>query len=803
MKWSSSSRGTELPYSPSWLNWNCEVPAMNAIYRQARANLRGHRLQGALILISLMAAAALLTLALNTFHVAQGAFDRLFERSNGAHLWLTVDPVVMAAEEVERTVGGLPGVEETSRAYRTLSTVMFLGDIRESGMALRPWPSEEDRVARPVLTAGRAPRAGELDAMVLDRNAAVEYRVGVGDPVGVLTPTGRQDLTIVGLFVSTEVCPTCFPYISYVAPGAMEALGLLPSPEADVGALRIGLRLADPNRTQAVLQEAEAALPADSIYGWVEWQDLRQYADSSIELQRILLLTFSVVAGLAAGLLIANTIGGTIRAQTRQVGLLKAIGFTGRQLVLVYMLEYMGLALTAGLIGFAAGSVLAVATLRSVTLLFGDTSFTPAPWTALATLVSTLLITAVFLLLAVRRAVRLDVVEAIRAGKEHPRRQGSQLLSGTLKRLPAPLSVGLRTVLSQPVHAILTVLAMGTAVITIVSALALQSTFQAILTDPAQLGFEGDLFLRRSDYYSEAQVRQLIASQPEVTSYYSERWLGFQFPGENRYYQARFRGEDLSAFRFPVVEGRMFAGHGEAVAGYGLVTERGIQVGDQIQILINDRPFTVKVVGLYRENSNNGRMLLLPAETLQQALPGAETFTFVLKIDPGADPQAVADAITRATNDFVGVRVMGEEELPSSIRSLPGIMTALTLVLGSIAALAVLNNVWMAVQGRRRELAMLKAVGMTREQVMLSVLSGVAVLAVLAYVVGLPAGMLGIRLLVDTVARSIGFGPLVPWMDRLGLVLLLPEILAIALVGASIPAYRAGRTGVLEVLRYE
>jgi putative ABC transport system permease protein len=467
------------------------------------------------------------------------------------------------------------------------------------------------------------------------------------------------------------------------------------------------------------------------------------------------------------------------------------------------MFEYLGLALIAGLMGFGAGSVSAMVALRSVTLLFGDTSFRPAPWTAVTTLVGTLFITAVFLLLAVRRAVRLDAVEAIRVGKEHPRRQGSQLLSGMLKRLPAPVSVGLRTILSQPIHAILTVLVMGTAVITIVSALALQSTFQAILADPAQIGFEGDLFLRRSRYVSEDQVRQLIASQTEVTSYYSERWLGFQFPGENRYYQARFRNGDLGAFRFPIVEGRMFAEHGEAVAGYGLVTERGIRVGDQIQVLINDQPFSLKVVGLYRENSNNGRMLLLPTETLQQALPGAEILTFVLKVDPGVDRQTVADAITRATNDFVAVRVMGEEELPSSIRSLPTIMTALTLVLVSIAALAVLNNVWMTVQERRRELAMLKAVGMTREQVMLSVLSGVAVLAVLAYVVGLPAGILGIRLLVDTVARSIGFGPLVPWMDRFGLMLLLPEILFIALVGASIPAYRAGRTGVLEVLRYE
>jgi putative ABC transport system permease protein len=340
------------------------------------------------------------------------------------------------------------------------------------------------------------------------------------------------------------------------------------------------------------------------------------------------------------------------------------------------------------------------------------------------------------------------------------------------------------------------------AVVTIVSALTLQATFRAILSDPAQLGFDGDLFLRRSRYISEEDVRQLISAQPEVSAYYTERWRSFQFPSENNYFHARFREGDIEAFRFPIVEGRVFQSHGEAVVGYGLVSRRGIRVGDQIDILIADQPFSLQVVGTYRENSNNGCMLLLPMETLSRALPDFEVSTFVVKLHSQEDAQGVAQVLTDASNNLLGVRVTGEQELPRSLTSLPKIMAALTLVLGGIAALGVLNSVWMTVRERRREFGMLKSVGMTPEQVIASVLVAVAGIAVLAYVVGLPLGLIGIRALMSTVATNIGFGPIDPWTDEVGLALLLPGIVLLALIGAFIPAYRAGRTSVVDVLHY-
>jgi putative ABC transport system permease protein len=131
------------------------------------------------------------------------------------------------------------------------------------------------------------------------------------------------------------------------------------------------------------------------------------------------------------------------------------------------------------------------------------------------------------------------------------------------------------------------------------------------------------------------------------------------------------------------------------------------------------------------------------------------------------------------------------------------IMAALTLLMGGIAAVGVFNSVWMGVQERQQEFGMLKAVGMTPGQVTLSVLIGAVWMALIAYAIGLPVGLGGIRFLMDTVARGQGFGPLTPSVNAVGLALMLPGIVLLAAGGAFLPAYRAGRTSVVGALRYE
>jgi len=255
-----------------------------------------------------------------------------------------------------------------------------------------------------------------------------------------------------------------------------------------------------------------------------------------------------------------------------------------------------------------------------------------------------------------------------------------------------------------------------------------------------------------SYYMPDAEASCLIAEQPGVLAYYATRWGKFQLQGEDEVYNLRFREGDLAAFRFPIVE---------------------------------------------------GRMLMLPMETGRRIQPDLEAGSYVLKVQPGVDAKAVAAALRAAPGDQLEVIMAGQMGVSSNILAIKSVMVQLSLVLASIAAIGILNSMWLSVQERRREFGMLKAVGMTPGQVMVSVLVAAAGLALVGYAVGVLVGFPGIGLLMDAVARSQGFGPLRPPLDGWGLALILPVIMVVAVVGALIPACRAGRVSLVDLLHYE
>ncbi len=772
---------------------------MGATFRQTKANLRSSKLQSALILMTMLASAALLAVALSTVYVAQGAYDRLFARTHGAHLWLDLDPQRVAASEVGQALAALPGVEASTGVMPALRAVLLVDDERLGNQLLREWPAEVVQVSRPWLVDGRAPERGER-AIVLDRNVAVEHGVEVGQTVGLLTAEGRLPLQVVGLAVNSEFCPYphCNPPRHFLAPCAMADLGLLPAPKPDMVTWKVGLRLQVPTDSRTVLNAVEGRLPPDTITQWSTWSSMRRSADVSIENQRVLLLTFSIVAGAAAGFLIANSISEAVRAQTRQIGLLKAVGFTRGQLALVYLVQYLGLALVASLLGLGVGSVAAALILRDLAAQFGEMLARPPLWIALAVPASTLILAGLSTLWPVRRAVRLDAVQAIRTGAERPRRRAARLLP-----FPPSLAMGLSDALSQPLRSLLTALGLAMASLTLASAVTFIATVRELVSDPGLYGFDGDIYVYPSYYMDEAQMRRLIGQQPDVMAYYAERWDGFQFLGEEEVLYARFREGDLEAFQFPIVEGRMFQAPDEALAGYGLARQRGLRLGDRVHVELEGQPATVRVVGIYRENSNLGRMLMFSMETLRRVRPGVETGSHVLKLDPEADPQAVAEALQAASGDQLEVTVASTGDAPADIRALKRVMAQLSLVLVGIALIGLFNSLWTGVRERRRELGMLKAVGMTPGQVARSVMVTAVSLAGIGYVVGVLVGVPGICMLMDMVARSVGFGPLRPPLDLVGLALILPGIVVAAVAGAIIPARRAGQISVVEALRYE
>jgi putative ABC transport system permease protein len=254
-----------------------------------------------------------------------------------------------------------------------------------------------------------------------------------------------------------------------------------------------------------------------------------------------------------------------------------------------------------------------------------------------------------------------------------------------------------------------------------------------------------------------------------------------------------------------LLEGRMFAASGEAIAGRGLLNLLGLQIGDTAHFTVDGRPMTVKIVGRYWEVDNDGRVLTFGFDTLHDQLdPALEPDSYGLMLAPGTDPDALKAELVRASDDQFEVSVVSAGSFEDDVNQfrilLAGLAGALLLLgLGNLLTTALLG-----VRERTRDVGVLKALGCTPRQVVASVVVGVGLLAVIGVAFGIPLGMAASRALLDWAGEGTGFGrefgKTAPWT---WLVALAPAAILLAILAGTIPARRAATLRVTEALRAE
>jgi putative ABC transport system permease protein len=126
----------------------------------------------------------------------------------------------------------------------------------------------------------------------------------------------------------------------------------------------------------------------------------------------------------------------------------------------------------------------------------------------------------------------------------------------------------------------------------------------------------------------------------------------------------------------------------------------------------------------------------------------------------------------------------------------------LALIAMLVGFMGITNTLTMNVIERTQEIGMLRAVGMTRGQVVRMILSEAALMGLIGGLMGLVFGVLLSRLFLSAMTSMSGY--------RITYVLPLGNILAALLiafitsqVAAFLPTLRAARTRILEAIQYE
>ena len=300
-----------------------------------------------------------------------------------------------------------------------------------------------------------------------------------------------------------------------------------------------------------------------------------------------------------------------------------------------------------------------------------------------------------------------------------------------------------------------------------------------------------------------------MEAHPEVDGWISRRWSNINIGGQG--FGALGYGGQLDRVPLAIVDGRLFEDRAEAVIGLGMARRLGLEIGDKTLVrFFNDRgPSRVfTVVGIYIEDENNGEVMAMSLDEMRRAWPEANAGDFWVSVGNDADVPLVQSELLASMGGRVAIFDI-DTELANEVDTIRAEVRPLLLSLSGfllvLVALNLLAALMLAVRERTREIGIMKTIGFTPRQVVVSILSGALLLAAIGAVLGAPLGWVFMRLLLESAFAGEGYetGNLVQPPSLVWIAGMFVAIALVAVAGAMLPARRAVRLSVSEALRYE
>ncbi|WP_261561557.1 ABC transporter permease [Frankia tisae] len=723
-------------------------------------------------------------------------------------------------------IEGLP----SSEAYAGYAGFPLVGDDTLTGLE------------RPVMLAGRMYDPRRADEAVVSARFLEHYHHRLGDVVtarlatpaqldgefaqgGSPTPSGpRQPLRIVGVIRA----PWFTDQVG--APG-----GIQPTP-AFTQRYRANLLGTGQHiyvNALVRLRGGEADLPRftrdltrvtgrHDIDVWNN-ADLIRHAAKVTGFESDVLLALAASAAAAAAVLIGQTLSRYSAASVADLRVLQALGLTPRQTVLAAALG-PSLAALAGTAAGVAGALAASALFP----IGAATRYEPAPgfdadWPVLVG-------GAIATVLLAIAATAWAAAAALAAARRPATSSRASALARLVTRLglPVPVQVGTRFALEPgigraavPVRPALVGAVVG--VLGVLAALTFRAGVVDTAGDPQRFGqtFQVGTFLGLGgqDFVAAGPALRALAADPEVVAVNDTR-VGVVSLGETPVTVFSYHPVG-HGIRTVVLSGRMPAGPGEIALAPESLRAAHLRIGDRVPAAGAfvaagpGRPGgvatgTLRVTGVVfvPEDSHNDYVTgaWLTSAGFDRLFPGG-TFKFHsahVALRPGADPRAAGARLSKAASGAAGgdvevtpVPVSAAAAEVREVRTLPLILGAFLAVLAVAAMGHALST---ALRRRRHDLAVLRALGMTRPQTRAVLAVQATVLALVGLAAGVPLGLVVGRTLWRLIADRMPVLYVAP-LAATALVLTGPAVLAVANLVASMFARRAARLQPAAVLR--
>lgn len=801
---------------------------MSALGRVVRSGVSRRKVQTIVIGLTATMAVTASILGGSVLVASSAPFENSFAAQRGAHLSAQFDGTKTTEASVSAT-GEVTGVTAASGPFPTVSVTPSIEPDDPP-----PGASQTLELA-PMTFVGRADPGGSVDKVDLTEGAwpskpgevvvsadTDSYPLDVGDVLTFPDLTGNPTLTVVGKARSVSRTAD-----AWVVPSEISTIA---ADDTDIS-YQMLYRFADAGTAAEVAAARDAVtdeLPDGSLLGSQSWLAIRELATRDSALFVPFLMAFGALGLGMSILIIGNVITGAVTSGTRRIGVLKAVGFTPRQVTRAYVAQAVVPAAVGIAAGLVVGNLLAQPVLSKAASVYRSASLVVQPWVNVSVAVGALLVVAVTASVAARRAGRLRTVDALAVGRTPARGRGLRV-GAWAARLPLPraISLGLARPFARPARAMATVAAVAFGATAVTFAVGLNASLAEVLRVTANEAADVGAYPAGPQRLQEGGPEPGMAEPPGGSTAPTDHaavWSAIGDQAGTEAYYAEYRTEatavgasgqvSVEAFRgdaswggYEMISGRWFDGSGEAVAPTPFLTATGTDVGDTVSLIIGGERVAVTIVGEVFDTTDGGMEIFTDIDTVSSSVPELEPVIYHIDVSDDADVAGYVTDLNESLEPLGASAQAGGTDQQSDFNDIANALsTLLTLMLVIVAALGVLNSVVLDTRERVQELGIHKSLGMVPRQTIAMVITSVVVPGLVGAAIGVATGFGLHRLVVPATGGNAGLTlpDVVVDVFGAGLVALLAiGGVAIAVIGSLLPAGWAARVRATTALRTE
>ncbi|OAB38374.1 ABC transporter permease [Paenibacillus glacialis] len=785
---------------------------MYPVWKLCWSNLKNKKVQNAFMAIIIMLSALLLSTAVLVINNTNRVYEDMHTKVNGAHQILRFENGIHDPYKVNQWWAQQEGVTTSEvMRYRYLSSMVHEGEeIPNVDLFMMDTPNMPFTVDKLLFVQGEDRQDPEPGTAWIPTSLAYSNNIQVGDQIEFKTDKQTFQLLVAGVVVDISYCSP-FATSGRIWMNDQDYTTHLSTLQGN-DKYMTEMRFDDYSQNRAYWGNFEKFLGTPFLESVKDFESISSYYMIANQVISFIMIFIAIVMISIALYTLGFTISDAIISSYKTIGIIKSVGLSSRKIIAGYVTQYTLIAFISVVPGILISYYFSNKIVSSsMAYLNTSSSNMNIHFSGIEIWIGFAVITVIALsaLLFSYKAHSVKPAQAVRYGmsEKDSSKLSRRLDTGKSKllqfgRLPIEFLIGLRGVRKNIRGSLLIILISALSTSVLVFGFMFIFSITSIHQTIAKWGYDSSDLSIRIDNPDKITYEQLHG---EVLS--DNRVKNFSLYGDanavlpiSKEHAADSDGDSMGIL-LTVADGNYdeigyenVKGHNpikdnEITIGVNVARKFNINVGDPLDIYIEGEKYTLTVTGIYQAIANMSNTGRITAEAVRKVNPkfGASLNTIFINLQDGVSVNQFVNEMHKKYGNALWTASQAslvDEVFSQAVTILILPMSLMALLFIAVTFIIIYSICRINMKKQSRTYGIYKSIGMTSQQIRLSITAEILVVSCIGAVIGIPFGLLGLPPLLNFVLMDYGIVEVPLIMNGVGIIGMILLSILIACLGS-------------------